>query len=243
MANARRHSRRSALAVIATGLAASVLACASSEEKLSPVTPPADTAPGPVSLPPPALDGATAVERALNARRSRREYSQGALQVSELAQVLWAAQGVTQPATGFRAAPSAGALYPLEVYVAVGNVAGLTAGVYKYEPQGHQLRRVCAGDRRAELSGAGLNQSPIKAAAAVLVLAAVYGRTKAKYGERGVRYAHLEAGHAAQNVYLQAFCLGLGTVAIGAFDDQAVATIAALAADEEPLYLMPVGRL
>ena len=119
---------------------------------------------------------------------------------------------------------------------------GLQAGIYRYDSWSHKLSRTAAGDRRAELGVAALDQDGIADAAAVIVLAAVYARTTAKYGERGIRYVHMEVGAAAQNVYLQAAALDLGTVFIGAFDDGAVSMLLELEADEYPLCLLPVGR-
>lgn len=197
--------------------------------------------PGSVKLPRPVLAGDTSLEKALQQRRSLRNYKHSPLSLGELSQLLWAAQGITAP-DGRRTAPSAGGLFPLELYVMAGNVSGLEAGTYVYRPQGHELQRIFSGDRRAELSKAARGEPSILAAPAVLVLSAVFGRTIVKYGERGSRYVHMEAGHAAQNVYLEAAALELGTVVIGAFDDDAVKAAARLTIREQPLYLMPVGR-
>lgn len=198
--------------------------------------------PTPIGLPAPALRGAVSVEQALAARRSVRDYAAGALTLTQLAQLLWAAQGVTATAQDLRSAPSAGALYPLEVYVAVHEVSGLAAGVYRYLPQTHALQLVVAHSVRAELARAALAQAAVARAPATLVLAAVPARTRAKYGERAARYVQLEAGHAAQNLQLQAVALGLGAVVIGAFDDARLRRTLALRAGEEPLCLLPVGR-
>jgi len=195
-----------------------------------------------IELPTPRVDGTLAIERALATRRSVREYRPGSLQLREVAQLLWAAQGITD-AAGYRVTPSAGALYPLEMYLLAGDVAGLVAGVYHYDPRAHELTLVVDGDRRTALSRAALEQPCITRAALVLVMCAVYARTAAKYGERAVRYVHIEAGHAAQNVYLQAVALGLGTVAVGAFADERVRAVIGAPSDQQPLYLMPVGRL
>jgi len=155
--------------------------------------------------------------------------------------LLWAAQGITDPSVG-RTAPSAGALYPLEVYVLAGTVTGLAHGIYKYKPQGHELVKVADGDKRAELSRAALGQAWIRDAAAVIVFSAVYERTTQKYRERGLRYVHIEIGHAAQNVALQAVSLKLGTVPIGAFYDEEVKKVVKMGDREQPLYIMPVGK-
>ncbi|MDR7475870.1 MAG: SagB/ThcOx family dehydrogenase, partial [Armatimonadota bacterium] len=156
------------------------------------------------------------------ARRSIREFKPGPLTLPEVAQLLWAAQGTTDPQEGFRTAPSAGATYPLEVYLAVGRVQKLAEGVYRYSPAAHALARLREGDVRQALADAALGQRCVGEGAAVLVLAAVYERTAQRYGDRGIRYVHMEVGHAAQNVYLQGVTLGLGTVVVGAFHDQQV---------------------
>jgi SagB-type dehydrogenase family enzyme len=164
------------------------------------------------------------------------------MSLSELSHLLWAAQGISG-AEGRRTVPSAGALYPLEVSVVAGNVSGLQPGIYVYKPERHELLKIIDGDKRDELSRAARGQSVIRSASAVLVISAVYERSTVKYGERGNRYVHMEAGHAAQNVYLQAVSLNLGTVAIGAFDDDEVKNAAHLTVREQPLYIMPIGRL
>lgn len=190
----------------------------------------------------PRSDSDTSVEEALLNRRSVRSYIDGALTVQELSQLLWATQGVTAP-QGLRTAPSAGGLYPLEVYVVVGNVEGLNPGIYKYVPSTHSIQIVLGGDRRGELAQASLGQKWVENAAADIVVAAVYERTTAKYGERGVRYIHMEAGHAAQNLCLQATALRLGVVTVGAFDDERVGATLNLPQNEKPLYVIPVGRI
>jgi len=174
-------------------------------------------------------------------RHSQRDYSTTPLTLAELAALLWAAQGMTQR-DAQRTAPSAGALYPLELYCLVGAVTGLEAGVYHYRPVPHALVLRQSGDRRVELADAALDQDWIAVAPLVLAFAAVFQRTTRKYGERGVRYVHIEVGHAAQNVCLMATSLGLGSVTVGAFDDAAVQAVLQLPESEAPLYLLPVGR-
>jgi SagB-type dehydrogenase family enzyme len=194
-----------------------------------------------IKLPQPMHTGKTSVEKALQERHSIREYRKLPLTLDELSQLLWAAQGIS----GFgerRTAPSAGAFYPLEVHVVIGNVIGLSVGIYAYDPQEHELSRIETGDKRHPLCQTALGQSSIKNGAAVIVLSGVYKRTMMKYGERGVRYVHMEAGHAAQNVSLQAVSLGLGTVVIGAFHDEEVRAVLGLSGQEAPLYIIPVGR-
>ena len=194
-----------------------------------------------IVLPEPSLTGSMPLERLLTQRRSVREYQNEPIELAQLSQLLWAAQGITNK-KGYRTAPSAGALYPLELYVVAGRVEGLDEGVYHYDIKRHQLVKTCGNDRRNRLSEAALSQDWVEEAAAVIVFAAVYERTKKKYGERGVRYVHIEVGHAAENLFLQAEALGLSTVVVGAFKDDAVARVLELPDELEPLLIMPVGR-
>lgn len=196
---------------------------------------------GTVPLPHPRVVGELSVEKALLTRRSIREYRSDPLTLDEVGQLLWAAQGVTSPG-GFRTAPSAGALYPLETYLVAGNVTGIAAGVYRYLPEQHALTLTLPGDRRLDLSIAALHQTAIGKAPASLLFSAVFPRSTGKYGKRGHRYVQMETGHAAENVSLQAVAFDLGTVVIGAFDDDAVKRITSLPPEEEPLAIMPVGR-
>jgi SagB-type dehydrogenase family enzyme len=188
------------------------------------------------ALPEPSLKGSLTLEEAFLKRRSVREFSPEPLSISEIAQLLWAAQGITD-SRGFRTAPSAGALYPLELYVV------LEGGVFHYDPQAHSLITVSAGDLRSDLHSVSLRQDAILNAPMILVITAVFSRTEAKYGRaRSPRYVHLEAGHAAQNALLQAVSLGLGAVPIGAFEDSRVQEVLSLSVDHEPLYLIPIGH-
>ncbi len=195
-----------------------------------------------IKLPEPAEDGKISLEKAMLKRRSVRSFKDSPLILAEVSQLLWAAQGVTSP-RGLRTAPSAGALYPLEVYIVAGNVADLPDGVYHYRPAGHELVRVIKGDKRTELCSAALGPTSVRNAAAVIVFAAVYERTTVKYGDRGIQYVHMETGHAAQNVFLQTVPLNLGTVVIGAFYDDEVRKVLKMSDREQPLYIMPVGRM
>jgi SagB-type dehydrogenase family enzyme len=195
-----------------------------------------------IKLPAPNTKGATSLEEALFKRRSVRAYSEEPLTIKEVSQLLWAAQGITERTNGLRTAPSAGALYPLEVYVVAGNVSGLDKGIYKYRPKEHELVKVSDNDARKELSRAALEQESVRDAPAILVFSAVIERTAVKYGTRTTRYVHMEAGHAAQNVFLQAAALNLGTVVVGAFYDDDVKKVIGMDARESALYIMPVGR-
>ncbi|OGO07027.1 MAG: nitroreductase [Chloroflexi bacterium RBG_13_57_8] len=205
-------------------------------------TPSASASGETVNLPIPRLDSDFSLEKAILQRRSVRSFGKGALTLAELSQVLWAAQGVTDPSSGKRSAPSAGALYPLELYIVAGNVSELPPAVYKYKPASHSLVRVKDGDFRQSLSRAAMGQSSVLQGAIDIVITAVYGRVTAKYGEWGTKFAHLEAGHAAQNVCLQVVALGLGTVTVGSFEDASVQEVLGAAAGEIPLYILPVGR-
>ena len=194
-----------------------------------------------IKLPEPRLTSESSLEETLLQRRSVREYSTVPLTLEEVAQILWAAQGITSD-RGYRTAPSAGALYPLEVYLVVGNVADLAAGVYQYKPQGHEIINIKGEDIREKLASAALNQSCVKEGAIVIAITAVYTRTTEKYGDRGIKYVHIEAGHAAQNICLQVTALDLGAVTIGAFHDNQVKAILGIPDEEVPLYLIPIGR-
>jgi SagB-type dehydrogenase family enzyme len=176
------------------------------------------------------------LDDALRRRRSVRTFSTQPLSQDQVGQLSWAAQGITEPALGLRTAPSAGALFPLELYVVLSN------GVFHYEPRGHRLRRLNDVDRRATLARAALGQDAVRLAGADIVITAFTARTRAKYGDRAERYAHLEAGHAAQNVLLEAVALGLAAVPVGAFDDDAVRRAIDVLADETPLYILAVGN-
>ncbi|WP_457742880.1 SagB/ThcOx family dehydrogenase [Thermococcus sp.] len=191
-----------------------------------------------VPLPEPRLRGEMSVEEAIARRRSVRSYVDEPLTLEELSQLLWAAQGITS-SKGYRSAPSAGPTYPFEVYLVVGKVEGLKPGIYRYVPGEHALEMLKLGDYRKELQRACFDQEWVGNAPINIVLVAFYGRTTEVYGERGVRYVHMEAGHIGQNIYLQATALGLGTVAVGAFNDEWVASI--LGTDGNPLYIFPVG--
>jgi SagB-type dehydrogenase family enzyme len=194
-----------------------------------------------IKLPEPRLDSAISIEKVLCTRRSVREFTKESLELAQIAQLLWAAQGVTG-AEAHRTAPSAGRLFGLELYVIAANGNGLPAGIYKYEILTHELVSLVEGDTRQRLFRSALEQTSISHAAAIFAMAGVYERISAKYGERGIRYTHMEAGHAAQNLLLQTVVLGLGAVLVGAFDDAKVKRVLRLGKKEMPLYLIPVGK-
>jgi SagB-type dehydrogenase family enzyme len=160
--------------------------------------------------------------------------------LEQLSQILWAAQGITGE-RGKRAAPSAGMTYPLELYVLVRRVEGLGKGVYRYNPQDHSLELVKSGDYSDKLMRAAVNQEWVKDGSINIIITADFWRTTSTYGERGRRYVYLEAGHAAQNIYLQVTALRLGCVVIGAFSDEDVKNVLSLPENHKPIYLIPVG--
>ncbi len=196
-----------------------------------------------VVLPSPSLRGNVSVEEAIHWRRSERRYTSSKLMLEHVSQLVWCAQGITDHRNMLRAAPSAGATYPLEVYVVVrsGGVEGLEAGVYHYQPEDHSLELIRRGDFNEELASACLGQSWVKDAPLNIVITAIYTRTARRYGTRGERYVHIEVGHVSQNIYLQATAMGLGTVAVGAFYDDKVGEVLGVSGEERPMYVMPVG--
>jgi len=208
-----------------------------------------------IKLPAPCYDGKVSLEKALSKRRSIRKYSEDSLSISELSQILWAAQGLSkkienppsirrgeQWVGGLRTAPSAGALYPIELYIAVGKVKGLSQGLYKYNFQQHAIIKVQEGDKRVDISNAALKQSCIRRGAVSIIIFGVYKRTAIKYGKRAERYVQIEAGAVCQNIYLQSCALDLGTVFVGAFKDDSLRSTLNVSEDEYPLGIMPIGK-
>ncbi|MBC2715518.1 MAG: SagB/ThcOx family dehydrogenase [Desulfobacteraceae bacterium] len=194
-----------------------------------------------ISLPEPTLNGNTSLEQILVARRSIRNFSDKNLSLEQIAQLLWAAQGTTS-SNGFRTAPSAGALYPLVVYVVSGSNKGLAEGVYRYNANGHTLSKLSEKDFRDDFCNAGLSQTAIQKAPVTFLITGVFKKTTVKYGQRGLQYVFMEAGHAGQNILLQAEALGLGAVPIGAFQEKEIERLMKFSADEHPLYLISVGH-
>jgi SagB-type dehydrogenase family enzyme len=195
-----------------------------------------------MNLPEPRRSSEVSFEESVARRRSIRTYKPGPVTIDEVSQLLWAAQGITGE-NGFRAAPSGGATYPLETYLVAGDADGLEPGLYRYDPASHSLTLVKSGDMRAELAEAALGQPCVGDAAAIIVLAAIYERTTDRYGDRGKMYVHMDVGHAAQNVLLQATALGLGAVPVGAFRTRTIGGMLGFSETELPIYLLPIGRL
>jgi SagB-type dehydrogenase family enzyme len=187
-----------------------------------------------INLPKPNQDGTKSLELAIAIRRSRRQFSPQSLTLEQIGQLAWAAQG-QDPGSRFRTVPSAGATYPLELFVVTNE------GLFQYIPLKHSLEKLTDQDLRAALASAAWGQEFIEAASLTLVFAAEFSRTTNRYGQRGIRYVYMEAGHAAQNVHLQAEALGLGSVAVGAFDDASVSEVLSLPGNLEPIYMVTVG--
>lgn len=197
-----------------------------------------------IKLPPPDQKGSMSLEEAIARRRSVRHFTREPITQSQLSRILWATQGVTDSRSGGRAVPSAGATYPLEVFVVCGSgcLEGVSAGIYRYSPGEHSLTLHREGDLRPELAGAALGQGSVRQAPMSLIIGAVFGRTQTRYGDMTERYVHIEVGHAGQNIYLEATALGLATVAVGAFHDEQVSESLKLDRQIRPLYIMPVGK-
>lgn len=186
-------------------------------------------------LPEPNTTGSVFLEQTLEKRRSIRSFKTDKLSIDQISQLLWAAQGITAPMSGFRTAPSAGATYPLELYVVTGDWVGL------YQPRGHKLNILSNKDQRTKLAAASFGQMFISKAPLSIVIASVPARTEGRYGKKAKRYINMEVGHAAQNIHLQAVALGLGSVPVGAFSELAVKKILNLPENQIPLYIIPVG--
>lgn len=196
-----------------------------------------------IKLPPPLLKGKVSLEEAITKRRSVRKYRPESLALFQLSQILWSAQGVTGGGR-LRAAPSAGATYPLEVFAVIGKQAieDLETGIYHYEVDSHSLSLHKPGDFRIDLARAALDEGFIAAAPVDIVICALHTRTSYRYGRRGERYVHMEVGHVGQNIHLQAVALGLATVEVGAFDDEDVRKVLEVEEQIKPLYIMPIGK-
>jgi SagB-type dehydrogenase family enzyme len=191
----------------------------------------------------PQLDGGVSLEKAIRVRRTVRSFDGKMLSQSQLSQLLWSAQGITEQGGFKRAAPSAGALYPMDIYAVVGAgcVEGLNPGVYRYEPDSHSISPGRGKDARVDVAKASLWQTWMAKAPLNLVITAEYSRIMGKYGQRGIRYAMIEAGHIGQNIFLQAQAMGLAAGIVGAFEDDKVIKVMGIKETHEPLLIMPVG--
>ena len=196
-----------------------------------------------ILLPDPKEDSDVSIEKAIKNRRSVREFMHEDLTIQEISQLLWSAQGITESAESKRTSPSAGGTYPLEIYINIKDAEELTPGIYKYSPKNHTLVQIVDGKKSLEISNAALGQDFINKSPVNIIITAIHERTTQRYGNRGEQYVHMEAGHTAQNIYLQCESLDLATVGVGAFNDDEVAQILQLNEEEHPLYIMPIGRL
>ena len=197
-----------------------------------------------IKLPKPSLEGHMSVEQAIQGRRSVRNFADTPVSLKDVSQILWAAGGATVDGISgpTRAYPSAGALYPLDIYLVAGNVTDLEPGIYRYEWRKHDVVLLRSGDLRADLAKAALSQGMIQDAPFTIVVMAEHAKTARRYGQRGaVRYVSMDAGHLGQNVHLMAESMGLGTVMVGAFMDNEVVKVIDVK-DELPIYMMPVGK-
>ena len=197
-----------------------------------------------IYLPSPSQKSDISLEEAIARRRSVRDFALESISQSQLSQILWATQGISDTGEKLRTVPSAGPTYPLEIFVVCGGngIEAIEGGIYHYNIDSHSLTRHYAGDVRPALAKAALGEESIYQAPLDIVICAVYERTVTRYDARGERYVHMEVGHAGQNIYLQATALGLATVAIGAFSDEQVREVLRLDKQYKPLYIMPVGR-
>jgi SagB-type dehydrogenase family enzyme len=194
-------------------------------------------------LPDPQYEGDVSLERAIRGRRTIRSFDGKALSLRQVSQLLWSAQGITELGGFKRAAPSAGALYPMDIYAVVGAgcVEGLDPGIYHYEPEDQSISQGRGEDVRGDVARASLRQTWMAQAPLNLVITAEYSRITGKYGQRGIRYAMIEAGHIGQNIFLQAHAMGLAAGIVGAFDDEKIIRVMGITKTHEPLLVMPVG--
>ena len=194
-----------------------------------------------IKLPEPKFKSSISIEEAINKRRSIRKFDDSPLEINEISQLLWAAQGINT-SDGRRTVPSAGATYPLEIYLASRKINGLDKGLYKYNPQSHSLIPIKYGDISSDIANSTLQKNIIYSATAIFIITADFERTTSVYGSRGNIYVYFEVGHAAQNLSLQAVGLKIGSVMIGAFDEKELKRLLGLPINETPLYIIPCGK-
>lgn len=202
---------------------------------------PAPVAPELIALPKPSTRGNVSIEETLASRRSIRSYADRPLSLQVLSQILWSAQGISESSKKYRTAPSAGATFPLELYILIDKVDTLQPGIYQYQPLEHSIKLIHRGDFKTPIREKAARQGSISQAPFTLIFCADYDKIRPRYRERSERYVFMEIGHAAQNVHLQCEALNLGTVCIGAFDDEALPKVLKLPEANVPYYMMPVG--
>jgi SagB-type dehydrogenase family enzyme len=196
-----------------------------------------------MDLPNAQTNGTVSLEKTIKIRRTIRSFTSQQLTLEQFSQLLWAAYGITEDKGQKRAAASGGACYPMDIYALVGEegIKGMEAGIYHYEPMGHSVSLILEGDLREKVARVSLGQIWMATPPLSLVVCAEYARITSRYGERGVRYAMIEAGHIGQNIFLQAEAMGLGAGIVGAFRDEAVIQVLGIPPSHEPLLIMPVG--
>jgi SagB-type dehydrogenase family enzyme len=193
------------------------------------------TATGVIDLPQPVTDGSISIEKALSERRSVRSYSDKPLSLTDVSQILWAAQGITEPKRGLRTAPSAQASYLMKIYLLAGKVTDISMGMYQYQPLGHRLVKIADGDIKTTLYNAA-PQKPINNAPAAIVITGLSKKAKNPF------WIYLEAGHIAQNICLESVSRNIGTLTMAGFNPEEVKKALKLPDDEQPVYIMPIGR-
>ncbi|MFP4458029.1 MAG: SagB/ThcOx family dehydrogenase [Candidatus Zixiibacteriota bacterium] len=193
------------------------------------------------TLPDPSFDGEVSLEKALKQRRSRRNFEDKSMTIHQAGQLLWAAYGISLQSRQFHTAPSAGATFPSELYLIARDIEGLEAAIYHYKPKNHSLELIKKGDYSRQLQEIALNQKTIIEAQCNIIIAADFDRTMDHYSERGRQYVYQESGHIGQNIYLQAEAIGLGTVAIGAFDENKIKEL--IDSEFTPIYIFPIGNI
>jgi SagB-type dehydrogenase family enzyme len=190
-----------------------------------------------IKLPAPKEKGVVSLEEAIKHRRSERSLSGAKLSLEQISQLLWSCQGITDEKSLHRAAPSAGATYPLEVYLVN------SEGLFYYIPDSHSLEKIENKDLRGELSQACFGQGFVSDASIDIIICADFKRTTSRYSKRGINYVYIEVGHAAENLHLEAVSLGLGSVPVGAFSEAAVQKVLNLPKGIIPIYVVPVGYI
>ncbi len=195
-----------------------------------------------IALPEFRTAGDVSIEESMQKRRSIREYSDAPLTLDDIGQLAWSAQGITDPVRNYRTAPSAGATFPVEIYFILTKVPDAADGLYRYQNENHSLQKIRDGDLRPDLYNVALQQDAITNAPVAMVITGVLSRIEPRYRDRALRYMYMEAGHVAQNVYLQSVPLSIGTVVIGAFEDNGVRDVLGLDEGEYPMYIMPLGK-
>ncbi len=193
-----------------------------------------------IKLPNPKLKSKISLEEAIIRRKSLRAYTKSPLSLKEISQLLFAGQGLLKESR--RTTPSAGAFYPIEIYLSALRITGLFSGLYQYLPNGHKLKKITSANRMAKLAEAAFGQIWVKNASAVIIICGDFKKTTGKYQDKGRDFVTMEAGHAAQNISLQAAALNLGILCVGGFNEEEVKKTLNIEKNKKVFYLMPVGK-